>query len=738
MNTQKNKYNQLINCIAQKQLKPAFDWMKILIAEEQLTLLNDEYQNIEQTYKYMLQYTLEGAQDPEREKVYKKLILSSFGLADKIWDKIQLKKSSGIDYEKIRTNKTDIDVQQLFAKIKKHSVFSELDALENDNLSATNNKNERAEQYHQAVIKLFDYFWLLNQYKNKDLSVFHQFIDNETIETHYKSLMVSALNLSLLRYFNKEKFVLLLDIMLTDDVEVNQRALVSLILNLYKYKKRITFYNEIVNRLKILNDDSTFITQFETVLIQLIRSRDTEKLQERIQKEIIPEMIKISPTLQDKLNFDSLMEEEGADDENPEWKELFKDAPGLIDKMEEFSELQMEGADVFLSSFSMLKSYPFFNDFTNWLLPFYNDNYQINKSFTEDDSFIDQFINSIDKAPILCNSDKYSFCLSLQQFPEENRQFISQALEAEMGQLEEINKDEELTAPEKKNRFISNQYIQDLYRFFKLHPRKNSFEDIFLWDFNFHNYPIFQLLLNNHKSILRNIGEFYFSKNHYQRAIEIFETLLTQSKDGELYQKVGFSYQKLGQFEKALEFYKKAELFELNKKWNLQKIALCYRNLKQYDKAMKYYKEVEKLNPDNLKNQLDIGHCFLEMEEYDEALKCYFKVEYLAPGNKKVWRPIAWCSFISGKKEQAEKYFMQLIEDNPNAHDLMNMGHVQWSLGNNKAALAYYKQAIIDKKFTKEEFFTIFDEDYPHLIRLGVSKNDVPILLDQLRYSLES
>ena len=180
-----------------------------------------------------------------------------------------------------------------------------------------------------------------------------------------------------------------------------------------------------------------------------------------------------------------------------------------------------------------------------------------------------------------------------------------------------------------------------------------------------------------------------------------------------------------------------AELYDQNRLWNLKKIALCYRNLKLPDKALEYYKAAEKLNPDDLNNQLNVGHCLLELDQFEEALKCYFKVEYLDPGNKKVWRPIGWCSFLTGKKEQAEKYFGKLLEAEPGKHDLMNMGHVQWSLGKRKAALEFYKRSISKTGFTESEFLDVFEEDLPQLQLQGIDKDDVPIMLDQLRYFME-
>jgi tetratricopeptide (TPR) repeat protein len=405
--------------------------------------------------------------------------------------------------------------------------------------------------------------------------------------------------------------------------------------------------------------------------------------------------------------------------------------------MEEFSELQMEGADVFMGSFSMLKSFPFFHEMVNWFIPFFPRNPAIANSVDLSEEANRSFVEMVNNAPVLCNSDKYSFCFSIQNFPLENREFLAQGMKAEMDQLNEIENEEALISRGRKNEFISNQYIQDLYRFYKLHPRKSDFKDIFNWRFDFHNKLALGDILKEDPKVLRNIAEYYFAKNQFEEAAEIYLFLLKEQKNGELYQKVAFCYQKTGDFEKALDAYLKAELYDLNRLWNLKKIALCYRNLKQPAKALEYYQEAEKIDPESLNNQLNIGHCFLELNKFEEALKCYFKVEYLAPGNKKVWRPIGWCSFLSGKKEQAEKYFLKLIGEEPNKHDFMNMGHVQWSLGNRKQALNYYKKSISEAGFSQAAFLEVFDEDLPHLLKQGIDVEDVPIMLDQLRYFLE-
>lgn len=734
----KIKYNTICEHLAERKLKPAFDLLGKLIRETGLLIHLDEWRNLEQNYSYMLKYTVEGIQDPERQKVYQKLIVSVFELCDKIYDELLVKGSSTITFEKKRGFKPEqLNFSTLLSELEDFYLQEELVVLVDNAEVKKLSKQIDAREQQQKFITLFYFFWFQNKLNNEHTDFLNALLKSELIEKSYKSLMVSAVLMSLLHYFDEAKFSVLFEAYGHEDLEVNQRAIVSLLIGFYRYDQRLPYYPAITGRLKILNENPDFKQNLEQVIIQLIRSKETEKIQKKITDEIIPEMIKISPNLKDKINLDSLMNDSLGDDENPEWEKIFEDSPGLMNKMEEFSELQMEGADVFMSSFAMLKMFPFFSEFANWFMPFFPDNPEIEFVVKREDNVTKRFVNAIAAAPVLCNSDKYSFCFSLQNIPAENRAFMAEGLQDEMQQFEEIKNDEMLTDPGKIAGYISNLYIQDLYRFFKLHPRKADFEDIFSWRFDFHNKQSLGEILKEDKNIIRNIAEYYFSKNYYHEAIEVFNDLLDNEKSGELYQKLGYCYQKLGDFEEALKAYKSAELFELNKKWNLNKIALCYRNLKQPQKALEYYREVELLDEDNLNVQLNMGHCLLELQRFDEALKTYFKVEYLMPENKKVWKPIGWCSLMAGKFAQAEKYFKKLLDDSPNKHDLMNMGHVQWCLGKRKEALDCYKQSIVKTEFTEREFFEVFHEDLHYLVRLGINRDDVPIMLDQLRYFIE-
>ena len=117
-------------------------------------------------------------------------------------------------------------------------------------------------------------------------------------------------------------------------------------------------------------------------------------------------------------------------------------------------------------------------------------------------------------------------------------------------------------------------------------------------------------------------------------------------------------------------------------------------------------------------------------------LKYYFKVDYLDNKSTKAWRPIAWCSFLTGKYDQARNYYKKIMDNQPNTQDFLNAGHTEWALQNIKGALAFYKKAVEKESGDFSKFQEQFNQDIPDLLVAGIEEAEVPLMMDQLRYSL--
>ncbi len=711
----------------QKQLKNAFDALIQLLYENNLLAYQDHIDQLQTTYKYMLQYTVESANDPERQKIYNKLFVDTYQLCGEMEQELLSKYSSQMPYSLVsaQSNKLSKGIQALAAIGAQYEMvkLSEQTAIPYDIKM----------NYQQRMSELFMVFWTTHFYTKEFVSETQEIVKNNTLKDYEMSLLASAATLSLWRNFDSLKFDVLFELANSPSDMVKQRAYVGILIAIYIYSDRLTFFSSILARFTILAENKAFIKSIENIIIQFIRSKESEKIAKRFSEEIIPEMAKLTPQMRDKLNFSKPDSEE--EEKNPDWQEILDEVPGLSDKMKEISDMQMEGADVFLSTFSMLKTFPFFHNIHNWLVPFTADYPEVNEEANKSDS--KAFISAIGQSRFLCNSDKYSFLLSMQQIPEAQKQQMSAAVGADFEGMKEIEKDETSLNKSRQSEFISNQYVQDLYRLFNLHPRKGDFENIFKMRLDFHNKNAIASLIEDQK-VWYNVAEYYFSKNYFDQAAELYDTLLKKDQANvEMLQKRGFCAQKKGDYQSALSYYQKADLIESNNSWTVKKIAYCYRAMEDAEKALSYYQQAIVLQPKNLALQISAGHCQLSLKRYEDALNSYFRIEMESSKPQKVWRPIAWTSFISNKPDQAKRYYAKILDNSPTPHDYINAGHAELATGNKKIALELYKSAVNGFDGDLNRFLKIFAEDKEYLISYGVEENDMPILLDSLRYALE-
>ena len=80
-------YNRIVGSLDSKELKNAFDSLQALIAGSREYSFQDKLNELQDTYKYMLRYRIEGAKDPMQEQIYNNLQASTYELADSVKQK---------------------------------------------------------------------------------------------------------------------------------------------------------------------------------------------------------------------------------------------------------------------------------------------------------------------------------------------------------------------------------------------------------------------------------------------------------------------------------------------------------------------------------------------------------------------------------------------------------------------------------------------------------------------------
>lgn len=720
------QYQHIVSLLEQKRLKEAQIQLEAFLWNCNDWTLRNRLEQAKVSYQYMLQYMRQGVNDPERQKLYRQLLAETRELAEQARISL-LDEVSTHYYHALHKNKRNMEAGYgMSSWLKVLESFPDDMAvcqLMPDNKQSLDSALQRHEETAQY---LFLTTWGNSGWTAEEEREARMYLESELLPVNDLCLFTGAVLLSLMECFDPRKFSWLLDAATHADTQVSQRALVIIAIVLHIHPNRLWLYPELEARLSLLNEDGSFGKQLNRIYIQLLRSQETEKIDKKMREEIIPEMMK-NP----KLNLEGL--DEDAEDHNPEWEEWI-DRSGITDKLRELGELQMSGADVYMSTFSQLKQFPFFRKISHWFYPFDPQYQDIAKLSLGNDEQKISLLNILMNSDVFCNSDKYSFCFTMLQMPESQRNLMQQQLNGQHEASEELKERlKEMSQSKARAEFVSRQYIHDLYRFFKLWSRRHEIHDIFedtldLWN----KEALSQALL--HKEYINKLADYLFTHDDlaeagilYDKSIELYNR-----KNAELWQKAGFIYQKIGSYKKAIDYYLQSDLLIPDNTWNNRHLAQCYRKEGNYPKALEYYNKVEQAQPDSLNLALQIGQCLMALERYDEALAYFFKVEYLDKKPQNARRAIGWCSFITGNHQQAKKYYDLLIsEPKPIMEDWMNAGHVYYILNETEKSIEYYRKAqeLCD---SHDEFVRLYQIDKKDLIKQGANEVDLFILPDEL------
>lgn len=719
------QYNQIVSLLEYKRLKEALVQLDAFLYNSNDWTLRNRLEQIQTSYQYMLQYMKLGMKDPERHKLYRQLLADTWEIADQTRI-LLLDEISTYYYHSLRRNPNQLPkAYDLSAQQRILEGFSdEMAVSQLANYQGLDAILKRHEETHQVM---FLTTWSNNNWTLEEFAQAEDMLRSETLPINDLCLFVSAVTLSLMECFDERKINWLLDGLRHTHPQINQRALVGLVITLHLYPTRITLYPELEARISLFREDPDFSKQVNRVYIQLLRSQETEKIDKKMREEIIPEMMRNVNIMRNmKFGFEENPEE---NDLNPDWEKAFESS-GLGDKIREMNELQLEGADVYMSTFAQLKTYPFFKEPYNWFYPFDMHHSSIIKEFGFKPTGDNAILSLILQSGFFCNSDKYSLCFTMAHIPQSQRtMMLSQMTSQDLDALMDESKSSALRQYAERPDVISNQYVHDLYRFFKLSQRRHEFRDIFKEEIALHRIPALKEILCK-PELLITIADFHFRKEHPAEALELYKELIALNHaNADIFQKAGYCLQKEKRYKEAIDAYLKADVLKPDHVWTIRHLATCYRQIRDFASALEYYKKVEAIQPESHNVLFYAGSCLAELERYEEALQYFFKLDFIESNCIKAWRAIGWCSFVNGKYEQAMKYYEKILTSKPLAADYLNAGHVAWRTGKIEKAAELYSKAALEYG-GQEIFREMFGKDKETLVRQGISEKDIPLMMD--------
>lgn len=710
-------HNRLKYALETYKINESIELVKEMLTRSGLTDKHSALENIRSTYYYMCHYMLEGIKDDGREKLLHNIVEQLNVLADLAMRKSESVANPGYYYSLLRLN--NLRSESIEDLLKSYStITSELslaEAVENVDNELQKSKEDILERLFNTLYTSFEES---DNYKTLANSLISGYADDYIV-----TQSISVLTLSLLQFYDRTKLITLIDIFeKSEDNKILARCLIAILFTIEKYKDRVKIDSELIDRLSLWNDSLETYAQIRDCIRIIVGTRDTARVAEKMNKEVLPELLKIRPDILGKMkkNDDLPINPE----DNPEWEEMLEKS-GIADKMRELSEMQQDGADLMMVAFSNLKQFPFFNNACNWFLPF-----DIKHSCLNLSSEFQIILNSlVDNSQMICDSDLYSLALSASKMPDSARNAMINQLRGQLDQLKD-NSDTNIQSTKRAGfKEEATKTVRDLYRFFKLYNRKNGMEDPFNKVFDFISLPALNEITSD-IDVVRLIAEFYFKRGYYSDSLPLFNILESEAEgDGTLQEKIGFCYQQVGDLRSAKRYYERASFFNPSSDWTIRKLAYVSRKLGDNEDALRYYQQVLYNDPDNVSILINYANLLLYKQDYANALQNYYHVKYLDENNMKALRGIAWIELLNGNYSKSAELYNLIISKDAHAEDYLNAGHVALLMGQYKEARNFYG---IAKSYAPDKFEEIYNKDIKTMVDRGADKVVMMLMLDQL------
>lgn len=706
----------LIDSIGQLRLGSSIDGLENYLLAHPRQADMDKLMQIKADYQLMADYWQRGAADPERDRVYMQLLRRLYVLAANMLMHEQLKADTYWSdlYHRPRESRKDWSMTAVRTLLEGYVADAALLELEPPHTRQAKSK-ELHSRHLQLMQQLFQYILTTRLWSDAVADAFIDLLLSPTVDTIDQQLIVSAITLSAMNAFGINKFKVLTSVYRqTNDLRVKERALVGWVLTLDERKARL--YPEMGLTVRQLCDDEACRSELTELQMQLYYCMDAERDQQTIVKDIMPDIMKGSNLALKNRQLVETDEDTLEDILHPEAAEQRMEK--MEQGMQRMMDMQQRGADIYFAGFSQVKRHPFYNDLSNWFMPFYTAHPGISDIWEKaKDS---NLMRLVDTSGAFCDSDMYSFVLVYHQMRSMMSEKMLELIDS--GDASPMPIGGEIGAEERRSpAYVRRMYLHDLYRFYRLYDRRseyrNPFEDRRYYLFTA-NPLVADTLMNG---CLTEIGVFLIKRKRYDDAKRVLQQVGEQHCDnayaimmGRLMLRSPLDYASASAyFEKALEQKPEDESARAG-------LARSLFLVGQYRQALGIYESLLEAQPDNKAYMLSAAICLSNLQCHEEALKHLFKLNYLYPDDIHVKRALAWSLVEDGKLQQAANCYADLLaQEEPQADDFLHSALCQWFTGDVAKAIALFREyqdrageaACLDEVLLEKEYELIRRQD---------------------------
>lgn len=724
--------SQIIDLIEQRRLGRAVNALEnFLLSHPSLKRDMESLMALQNDFNLMTDYWQRGFNDPEREQVYSQLLKRLYVLATNIMTRDKMANSRFLTSVHNRPRHIRKDWTMSNVRHQLEDFVSDVAMLE---LETDDNRQERRKQVYQdhqlLMHDLFDYILTSRLWKESLGEAFTDILISPTIDTNDQQLIVSAITLSALNAFGFNKFSVLMNVfMKTTDPAIRQRALVGWVLCIDESK--VSLYPEMAEMINKACEDETCRNELTELQMQLFYCMEAEQDQKKIHDEIIPDILKGSNIKVTRHGLEEVDDDTLEDILHPDTSE--RNMERMEESMKQMATMQKEGSDIYFGGFAQMKRMPFYNELSNWFVPFFPQHPAISNIWENTKG--KKFLQIITQIGAFCDSDKYSFVLAfeqvLKQFPTKMLKMIEngEASPLPLGGMIELEE-------QRQPAFIRRMYLQNLYRFFRLYPMRSEFASPFddREKYLFFANPLFGK--NKLQENMTEVAAFLMKHRKNDEALSVLSNcdLAANTFDYNMLMGNLLMRMPLDTELSATEYFRHALDLRPDSEKALSGYARAQFRYHHYETALTSYEKLMKLKPEHTGFMLNAAICMTNLQKNEEALKLLFKLDYEQPDNHKVKRVLAWVLTMSKRYEQAGKAYQQLLsQEKPEPVDMLNYGYCLWFQGDIMEAIVHFKQFLLtngDENYNLEQEF--MGTEHSLIASHNISDTEIYLMLDTL------
>ena len=714
-----------INNLMDKRLDLAIELLEQLYVQRPTLIGHSELEAVKNDYQLMVDYMERGFTDDKRASLYLSLLQRLYRVAADL--EISWRCKNVIVYVDAFRISDHLNTSHDFIRSVLESFVSDVAML---SLLPESERTEKAKDLydrHQVFVnRLFNTLWTSCQWSDDDSEFYAGLMLSPMVDVVDQQLLVSAVTLGAMNQFDINKFKALTTVyQQSTDERVRQRALVGWVLSVFEGMDIFPEQDKIIRK---LCENKDTIRELYALQIQFFYSQDTEKDNEKLQRDIMPYLVDGSNITIGRLGIvekeeDSLENILNQDAEDKRMEQM-------EEKVRKMMEMQKQGSDIYFGGFRQMKRFPFFNDLANWFTPFYIDHPALRTTIER----IGQpnILQTITNQGNFCESDKYSLAFAMESIINQIPGNIKEMMGSE-GVFEPMG-----TTLDKSNpTYICRAYIQDLYRFFRLYRSSNELinpfidnhKSSFVADTFFFVYKSFiGTGLDEYKM---RLALYLYKHKNMDKLVELMSTFHVEDANYNIL--MGYINLYFGKPDVAYQIFNMVLQEDTENQWALKGMARAAMDCEDYDTAEHTYSQLLRLEPDNINYAVKRCVTLLKTERYAEAREELFRLDYQYPDNMNVKRVFAWTMLLDKSLDKASQLYDRILADAPMAEDYLNSGYCWWAKGNIGQAKNSFQAWITMTKGNKDRLLEEIRNDQKVLDLYGITEIDCLLMVNLIK-----